>query len=97
MSIMIIVDAKIKEEKLSTFEAFFGELLPDTRNFEGCEGVTLCTDSEDSGRLYLVEKWASKEHYEKYHHWRADRGELQKIRDHLDGPVNRIFLDIVNG
>ena len=36
MSIMIIVDAKIKDEKLSTFEAFFGELLPDTRNFEGC-------------------------------------------------------------
>ncbi|GJM15082.1 MAG: hypothetical protein DHS20C13_04090 [Thermodesulfobacteriota bacterium] len=97
MSIMIIVDAKIKEEGLSTFKEFFGTLLPDTRNFEGCEGVTLCTDAEDSGRLYLVEKWASKEHYEKYHHWRAERGDLQKIRDILDGPVNRVFLDIVNG
>ncbi len=97
MSIMIIVDAKIKEESLSTFKDFFAALLPDTRNFEGCEGVTLCTDSEDSGRLFLVEIWASIEAYEKYHHWRAERGDLQKIRDLLDGPVNRVFLDIVNG
>ena len=56
-----------------------------------------CTNSEDSGHLFLVEKWASKEHYEKYHHWREERGDLQKIRDHLDGPVNRVFLDVVNG
>lgn len=97
MSIMIIVDAKIKEEGLSTFKEFFGTLLPDARNFEGCEGVTLCTDAEDSGRLFLVEKWASQEHYKKYHHWRAERGDLQKIRDILESPVNRVSLDIVNG
>ena len=30
MSIMIIVDAKIKEEGLSTFKEFFATLLPDT-------------------------------------------------------------------
>ncbi len=96
MSIMIIVDAKIKEEGLSTFKEFFGTLLPDTRNFEGCEGVTLCTDAEDSGRLFLVEKWASQEHYKKYHYWRAESGDLQKIRDILDGPVNRLSLDLVN-
>jgi quinol monooxygenase YgiN len=62
MSIMIIVDAKIKEEGLSTFKEFFGTLLPDTRNFVGNEGVTLCTDSEDSGRVFFVEKLASKNH-----------------------------------
>ena len=97
MSIMIIVDAKIKEDKLSEYADFFEEILPDTRNFDGCEGITLCTDAEDSGRLYLVEKWASKEHYEKYHHWRAERGDLETIRFFLDGGVNRVFLDVVNG
>ncbi len=97
MSIMIIVDAKLKAENVPTFEEFFAELLPDTRSFEGCEGVTLCINSEDSANLVLIEKWASKEHYEKYHHWRLETGVLQQIRELLDGPINRRFLDIVNG
>ena len=97
MSIMLIVDAKIKEDKLSEYADFFAEILPDTRNFEGNEGISLCVDEEDPSRIFLVEKLAAKENYEKYHHWREERGDLEKIRSFLDGRPNRVFLDIVNG
>ena len=96
MSVMIIVDANLKAENVSKAKAFFAEILPGTRSFEGCEGVNICINSEDPGNLVLVEKWASKEHYEKYHHWREETGVLQQIREFLDGPVKRSFLEIAD-
>ena len=99
MSIMIVFSARLNEEKKDSFADFFAEILPDTRGFDGCEGITVCTDSEDDGRLYLIEKWASKEHYEKYHHWRDERGDLEIIRSYLDleaGGIQRVFLDVVD-
>ncbi len=95
MSIIIIVDAKLREESISAAAKFFAEIVPDTRGFEGCEGVDICIDSQDTCNLVLVEKWASKEHYEKYHHWREERGDLQKIREMLDGPVSRRVLNVL--
>lgn len=94
MSIMIIVDAKLKEESISKAIEFFAGIVPDTRSFEGCGGIDVCIDSTDPGNLVLVEKWASMEHYEKYHHWREETGVLQQIRDLLDGPVSRRVLNV---
>ena len=96
MSIIIIVDAKLREESISAAAKFFAEIVPDTRRFEGCEGIDVCIDSEDAGNLVLVEKWASKEHYQKYHHWREETGVLQQILELLDGPVSCRILNVLD-
>ena len=96
MSTILIVEAKIKPEKIDDVKPVFEELLPDTRNFDGCEGINVCFDQDDSNKLVLVEKWVSKERYEKYHHWRVETGTLQKLRELLDGPPSRTFLEIVD-
>ncbi|NIP29391.1 MAG: antibiotic biosynthesis monooxygenase, partial [Candidatus Dadabacteria bacterium] len=70
MSIKIIVDAKLKPEKVDDVRPFFSSILPDTRNFEGCEGIKLCFNEDDPTNLILIEQWAKKEDYEKYHNWR---------------------------
>ena len=96
MSIMVVADTKLKAESISAAKEFFAEILTDTRAFEGCEGVTMCIDSEDPAHLILIAKWVSKEHYEKYHNWRLETGFVEQIRELLDGPFNRRFLEIVS-
>ena len=94
MSIILIVDAKLKPESISKAVEFFAEIVPGTRAFEGCEAIDVCIDSEDAGNLVLVEKWVSMEHYKKYHHWREETGVLDQIRAMLDGPVSRRVLSV---
>lgn len=94
MSTVLIVDAKLKSESISDAVKFFAEIVPDTRAFEGCQGVDVCIDSEDAGRLVLVEKWVSMDHYQKYHHWREETGVLDQLRSFLDGPPSRRVLNV---
>lgn len=94
MSTILIVDAKLKTETISEAVAFFAEIVPDTRSFEGCLGIDVCIDSEDAGNLVLVEKWVSMDHYHKYHKWREETGVLDQIRAFLDGPPNRRVLNV---
>lgn len=96
MSIKIIVSAKIKQEKLDEVVPFFKSILPDTRGFDGMEGIKICFNEDDPTNLYLIEQWESKEHYEKYHKWREDNGSLNQIREFLAGRPDRVFLDIVD-
>lgn len=96
MSIMIILDAKLKDDKIQEAKNLFTELLPDTRGFEGCEEIKMILNEEDSTNMVLVEKWASKSHYEKYHHWREEKGDLDRIRELLDGRPGRRFFEIIN-
>lgn len=96
MSIAIIVEAKLKPETLEEAKQFFVDNLPDTRNFDGNEGISMNLDEEDPTLMFLVEKWASKEHYEKYHHWREGNGSLDVLRSFLDGRPRRNFLEIIS-
>lgn len=94
MSTILIVDAKLKSDKISEAVNFFAEIVPDTRNYDGCLGIDVCIDSEDAARLVLVEKWVSMDHYQKYHHWREETGVLDQIRAFLDGPPARRVLNV---
>ncbi len=95
MSIGIAVKAKLKPEMVEETKQFFIDNIADTRNFEGCEWVNMFLDEDDPTVMFIVESWQSKEHYEKYHHWRAENGSLDKIRSFLAGGVERTFGTIV--
>ena len=94
MSTILIVDAQLKPESVDSAVAFFAEIAPDTRAFEGCEALDICIDSEDSGSLVLIEKWESMDHYHRYHKWREETGALDRIRSFLAGPPQRRVLNV---
>ena len=95
MSIGIIVEARLKPETLEEAKQFFIDILPDTRNFEGNEGISMNLDEDDNTIMFLIEKWESKAHYEKYHHWRESNGSLDQIRSFLAGKPKRNFIEII--
>ena len=96
MSVIIIAELPVKPGRVSDMKSLMAELLPDTRAFDGCNKVDLCSNTEDENSIVLVEQWDSTEHYKKYHTWRSETGVIGKIREMLAGPVRRQFLERID-
>jgi len=75
MSVLVLFDVEALAGRAEELIAVFGEVLPDTRAFDGCEGVTVHRDQDAPERLVLVERWASRPHYEAYLRWRTELGD----------------------
>ncbi len=96
MGILIILEVKVKSETKNDLEAFLKEILPDTRSYEGNQGLDVYFDIEEKDVMVLVEKWQSSEHYHKYHEWRVSTGTLDKFRTFLAGKPSRRFLELAD-
>ena len=72
------------------------EILPDTRNFKGNEGIDIYFDTKDKDMMVLVEKWKSEQDYHDYHEWRVSTGVIDKLRSMLDGRPTRRFLEKID-
>ncbi len=96
MSIIIVAELPVKPGLMSELQTFMTEIISDTRSFDGCMQIDICTNPEDENSIVLVEKWDSKEHYEKYHHWRVETGGISRFSELLAGPPKRQFFDITD-
>ncbi len=97
MGIAIIFSVAVKPESRDELMAYMKEILPDTRGFDGCQGVDVYTDMDNPNIVVLYEKWDSRGHYEKYHHWREETGVLDVLRSMFDGPpISRHFLELAD-
>ena len=53
MSVIVLVTLDVKEESLDELKKYFKEILPDTRSFEGCQGVQLYESKESLTKLTI--------------------------------------------
>ena len=61
MSIMVSVEFSLQEGKQREFLNILGNVLPDTRAYDGC--IKVETYAEDNGSsIILIEEWETKEH-----------------------------------
>ena len=93
MSILVLLQISAQPDKVAALKAAFGGLLPDTRAYDGCEGITVHTDQDDPTRIVLLERWASRGHYERYFAWRVERGDLDALGALTAGPPSISYLD----
>lgn len=96
MSVIVLVDLDVKEESVEELKKYFKEILPDTRSFEGCQGVQLYESKESPTKLTIHAKWTSEEAQKKYMSWRMDTGALDKLIPMLSQPPNLEFYNIVD-
>ena len=96
MSVIVLVNLSIKEESLEKFKTFFKEIIPDTRSYEGCQGIQLYQNKESPTKFTIHAKWDSEEAQKKYMAWRMETGSFDKLQPMLSEPFSIQFYDILD-
>ena len=82
MSHTVLVELSCVNGKGAEYLETILPMLADTRAFEGCELVEVYTDEDNPDRIFLWEKWASRNNQEAYLAWRIETGTLAAL-DHF--------------
>ena len=85
MSVLVLLEVSLKPENVDDFMNFMKSELRHTRGFDGCNGLTVHKNQDDSNNMVIVEDWDSRQQYEKYLAWRTERGDLEKLAALLTG------------
>jgi quinol monooxygenase YgiN len=93
MPVIVTLRFSVKSEKAEEFKSLLKNLLPDTRAYEGCHGVSVYQDQDDAGSIMLVEDWTTKEHQQKYQAWRDKTGTGEVVGPFLAGEPKFRYLD----
>ena len=56
MSVLATADLFIKPDRVDELLEVLRDALPDTRAYEGCEGLALFVDQDEPGHIFTVEK-----------------------------------------
>ncbi len=96
MGIMVLVQANINPKFSSQIKSYLAEILPDTRAFDGCHYIDVYFETDKPNNMLLVEKWDSREHYQKYHAWRTETGVIDKIRSMVEGEASIRFFELID-
>jgi quinol monooxygenase YgiN len=71
MSVIALLELRLKPESLPSAYQVLREILADTRAFPGCESVEVLVDDADPAHIIAKEIWASKQADAAYREWRA--------------------------
>jgi heme-degrading monooxygenase HmoA len=95
VAITAVLTMKAQPGKGAALAAAFEEILPDTRKYQGCNGVTVHQSASDPDALALIEHWDSAEDHQSYSLWRKDSGTLGGVMGLAGGrPETAIYNDL---
>ncbi len=94
--VTVLLEVQAAPEKIDELKSTFKNILPDTRGYDGCEGVDVVGNLDDPCNLVLIEKWDSRVHYEKYLAWRTETGALAALGAMLSQPPSIRYYDDVD-
>jgi len=96
MAVSVLLEMNVKPDKVEEVKSSFKAVLPDTRTYDGCNGLTVHSNQDDDTNLVLVGQWDSRQHYERYFAWREETGLIEKLSSLLASPPKIRYLDFVN-
>ncbi len=96
MSVLVLHDAQVKSDDVSAMKTYLAEIVPDTRVYDGCQGIDVYFNTEDAGNMVMVEHWDSRTHHEKYLAWRTETGAFDRLAAMLAGAPNIRYLERID-
>ena len=95
MATTVLLEVPAKPGQGDALAAAFNKILPDTRKYQGCQGVTLHQKADDPDAVLLVEQWDSAEDHQAYSVWRRDSGTLGSVMELAGGrPEVRVYNNV---
>lgn len=96
MGVVVLLDLKVKPDKVEEFKEFVASIIGDTRAYDGCESMTFTANQDDPTNVVFVERWESREKYEKYFAWRVETGALEQVVPMLASEPSPRYYDVVD-
>ena len=69
------------------------EVLPQTRDKDGCLNVDVTVNDDNPDNILLVMRWASRRHYETYRAWRDASGVVSQFAEKTVGGLSTRFFN----
>lgn len=95
MSILVLLEARAKADRIDELCQLLRDRFPETRAFDGCRDIVAYRDADDERSFVFVEHWASKDDYLKYFAWRTETGVIAQLVSTLDGAPSIRYFDAV--
>lgn len=93
MSINVVLELNAKPEKINELKSTLEAILPDTRAYNGCSGISVTINQDDPLNVILIEAWESRALYETYFNWRVETGAIGALGEMLSGAPNIRYFD----
>jgi len=85
MSVIVILEADVKEGQKDELLNLLSQYLPETRKYKGFISISIHTEQKKNHVLFY-EKWEGVEDYESYLHWRTETGVMKILGATLNSP-----------
>ncbi len=95
MTCQVIVEFKVKEDRLEDLPVFLRSVLADSRGYDGCVSINIVQNQDEPTAFAILEKWDTRGHYEKYLNWRTETGVLNEFADMIVGEPSFRYFDFL--
>ncbi len=96
MAILVLLEATAKAECVSKMKDMLKELFPETRTYDGCQGLTAYLNADDGRTFVFVGYWDTKDAYQRYLAWRTETGVLAQLSSMLEGAPSIRYFETVD-
>ena len=96
MTVVAHLDLRLQPADLAKSYQLLGQILADTRAFDGCLGVDVLIDRDDPAHVVAHERWVSIEHDAAYRAWRATEAGASTLGSVLAGPPTLTIFTVAD-
>ena len=91
--VTVIVEIRAKKDTGNNLVSTFKKVLPLTRESDGIISIELVQNQDDPDVLVFIERWETRDHYEKYLAERTEAGALETLAELIEGELNIRYFD----
>ncbi len=92
MTVSVILDSRVKTEKIAELLPFLEQNLPNVRGFQGCVQVRVLLN-QDNGDFILYEDWESIKTHQAYIQFISANGVMESLVAFLEHPPQVKYLN----
>ena len=91
--VTVVVEIRAKKDTGNSLVSIFKKVLPLTRESDGIISIELFQNQDDPDALIFIERWETRDHYEKYLAERTEAGALETLAELIEGELNIRYFD----